>query len=312
MPLKNSRPFGEFLLITVTLFWGATFPIVKDAITTVPVLCFLWVRFALAALLLALLAGPHLLALDRPTIRRGILLGTLLFCSYAFQTFGLAWTSSANAGFLTGLNVVWVPLLAGPLLGKPAGSGARIGVGMALGGLFLLTWHTPWQLNPGDLLVVVCSFFVAFHILGLDAWTVGSNARALAFVQIATMAVLGCVGSLLFEPVSWPRQWNSSLVSALLITAVFATAYAFWVMTSFQRLTTPTRAALIYTLEPVFAAIFSVWLAGDRLSLLAWSGGGLIVLGMVVAELWPGGATLPPVAAEALTLPEEDIESTSP
>jgi drug/metabolite transporter (DMT)-like permease len=179
------------------------------------------------------------------------------------------------------------PLLAGPLLGKPAGPGARVGVACALLGLLLLTWHTPWTLNYGDLLVVVCSFFVAFHILGLDKWTAGYDGRALAFVQIATMALLGFLGSLLWEPVTWPRQWSGSLLTALIITAVFATVYAFWVMTTFQRLTTPTRAALIYTLEPVFAAIFSVWLAGDRLTLLAWSGGGLIVAGMLVAELWP-------------------------
>lgn len=288
MDAQRSRRLGECLLVTVTLFWGATFPIVKDAVAEVPVLCFLWVRFALSALLLALLAGPRLFALDRKGVRRGIFLGALLFASYAFQTFGLERTTSANAGFLTGLNVVWVPLLAGPLLGKRPAMGAKIGVAMALVGLLLLTWHTPWQLNPGDLLVVICSLFVAFHILGLDALTAGYDGRALACVQITTMAVLGLAGSLLFEPISWPRQWSGSLVSALIITAVFATAYAFWVMTTFQRLTTPTRAALIYTLEPVFAALFSVWLAGDRLSLLAWSGGALIVFGMVVAELWPG------------------------
>lgn len=308
MKLKNSRYFGEFLLVTVTLFWGATFPIVKDAVAEVPVLCFLWVRFALSAVLLAVMAGPRLLTLDRRGVRRGIFLGALLFASYAFQTFGLERTSSANAGFLTGLNVVWVPLLAGPFLGKRPATGAKIGVAVSLLGLLMLTWHTPWQLNPGDLLVVICSFFVAFHILGLDALTAGYDGRSLACVQITTMAVLGLLGSLLFEPVSWPRQWSGSLLSALAITAVFATAYAFWVMTSFQRLTTPTRAALIYTLEPVFAAIFSVWLAGDRLSALAWCGGALIVLGMLVAELWPAPAT-PVIPGDALTRPDEPDET---
>ncbi|PKN13385.1 MAG: EamA/RhaT family transporter [Deltaproteobacteria bacterium HGW-Deltaproteobacteria-4] len=284
---STSRPLAEFLLVTVTLFWGATFPIVKEAVSEVPVLCFLWVRFALAALLLAAFAGPRLLTLDRRGILRGVFLGGLLFASYAFQTFGLEITSSANAGFLTGLNVVWVPLLAGPLLGKHPAVGAKAGVFIALFGLLLLTWHTPWTLNFGDLLVVICSLFVALHILGLDKWTAGYDGRALAFVQIATMAILGFFGSLIWEPVTWPRQWSGSLLTALIITAVFATVYAFWVMTTFQRLTTPTRAALIYTLEPVFAAIFSVWLAGDRLTTLAWIGGGFIVAGMLVAELWP-------------------------
>lgn len=281
------RPLAELLLVIATMFWGATFPVVKDAIGEVPVLCFLWVRFALAALLLALLANRRLLSLGWRGLGYGVLLGSLLFGSYLFQTFGLQWTTASNAGFLTGLNVVWVPLLAGPLLRKPPALGAKIGVGMALLGLFLLTWHTPWQLNPGDLLVFICSIFVALHVLGLDAWTAGFDGLALTCVQITTMAVLGCVGSLVFEPLSWPRIWSGSLVSALVITAVFATVYTFWVMTSFQRLTTPTRAALIYTLEPVFAAIFSVWLHGDRLGTLGWFGGALIVLGMVVAETLP-------------------------
>ena len=286
--VQKKRFFAEFMLATVTLFWGATFPIVKDAINEMPVMAFLWVRFAMAAALLALLAGRSGFAtLDRRGWRLGILLGTLLFLSYLFQTFGLERTSSANAGFLTGLGVVWVPLLAGPLLKKPAALGSKIGVCLALLGLFMLTWHTPWTLNFGDLLVVICSLFVALHILGLDVFTQGYDGRALTFVQIATMAVWGCLGSLMFEPVSWPQQWTNSLIFAFVITAVFATAYAFWAMTTFQKLTTPTRAALIYTLEPVFAAIFSVWLAGDRLSALGWAGGALIVTGMIVAEAWP-------------------------
>lgn len=289
MDQKSKRQFfAEFMLASVTLFWGATFPIVKDAINEMPVMAFLWVRFAMAAILLALITGRRGFAsLDRRGWKLGVLLGTLLFLAYLFQTFGLERTSSANAGFLTGLGVVWVPLMAGPFLKKPAALGSKIGVSFALVGLFLLTWHTPWTINFGDCLVVICSVFVALHIIGLDAFTKGYDARALTFVQIATMAVFGCIGSLAFEPVSWPQTWSSSLVFAFIITSVFATAYAFWAMTTFQNRTTPTRAALIYTLEPVFAAVFSVWLAGDRLTAIGWFGGGLIVVGMIVAEVWP-------------------------
>jgi len=301
MRLRVNRPWAEFLLVTVTVFWGGTFPLVKEAVAEIPVMAFLWLRFAFAALLLALFAGRGLATLGRRGVARGVLLGCLLFLGYLFQTWGLAQTSSANTGFLTGLNVVWVPLLAGPLLAKPPAPGARYGVVLALFGLLLLTWHWPWHFNPGDALVVVCSLYVALHVLGLDHLTEGYDGRALTFVQIATMAVLSLAGSLCFEPLSWPRQWPPQLVSALLITAVFATVYAFWVMTSFQRLTTPTRAALIYTLEPVFAALASVWLLGEQLTPLAWFGGGLIVLGMVVAEIWPH---LAPRRAVAQVLPE--------
>ncbi len=287
MSRQPSRPLAEFLLVTVTLFWGGTFPLVKEAIVDLPVMSFLWVRFLLAAILLLLFAGRRIFTLGWRGVGRGILLGTLLFLSYLFQTWGLAQTSSTNTGFLTGLNVIWVPLLAGPLLLKPPAFGAKIGVGLALCGLFLLTWQPSWSVNPGDALVLLCSIFVALHILGLDALTEGFDGRALTFVQVTTMAIWSLLGSLAYEPVTWPRSWPFELVLALVVTAVFATVYAFWVMTSFQRLTTPTRAALIYTLEPVFAAFFSILLLNEQLSSLAWFGGGLIVLGMIIAELMP-------------------------
>lgn len=286
--INKQQLFAELILASVTLFWGATFPIVKDAITEMPVMAFLWVRFAIAAIILAFLAGRSGFAtLDRRGWLVGILLGSLLALAFIFQTFGLERTSSANTGFLTGLGVVWVPLLAGPLLKKPAALGSKIGVCFALTGLLLLTWHTPWTINFGDLLVVICSVFIALHILGLDVFTKGYDGKALTFVQIATAALLYLIGSLFFEPVSWPQVWSGSLIFAFVITSVFATVYAFWAMTTFQHRTTPTRAALIYTLEPVFAALFSIWLAGDRLSTLGWCGGALIVFGMVFAEAWP-------------------------
>ncbi len=286
---KHRRQYlAELILVTVTVFWGGTFPLVKDAIREMPVMAFLWIRFALAAAILFLWAGPNQVRrLGRSGWTRGVALGVLLFGSYAFQTFGLALTSSANAAFVTGLNVVWVPLLAGPILSKPAAPGSRIGVICALFGLFMLTYHSPWRLNPGDALVLVCSLFVAFHILGLDAWTHGFDGRALAFVQIGTMAALSLIGSLLFEPVSWPHAWTPTIYGAVIVCSIFATVYAFWAMTVFQKRTTPTRAALIYTLEPVFGALMAVFYAGERLTGVGWAGGALIVMGMLVAEIWP-------------------------
>ncbi|MGD9214915.1 MAG: DMT family transporter [Desulfobacteraceae bacterium] len=280
--------WAEFILVTVTIFWGGTFPLVKDAIEEIPVMAFLWIRFALAAAILLVWAGwSQVRSLGKSGWFRGLWLGVLLFASYAFQTFGLALTSSANAAFVTGLNVVWVPLLAGPLLSKPPAAGSRIGVVCALIGLFMLTYQAPWRLNPGDALVLVCSLFVAFHVLGLDAWTHGYDGRALAFVQIGTMAVLSLAGSLMFEPVTWPRVWTPKVYWAIIICSLFATVYAFWAMTVFQKMTTPTRAALIYTLEPVFGAMVAVLYAGERLTGIAWTGGVLIVIGMIVAEIWP-------------------------
>ncbi|NTU59817.1 MAG: DMT family transporter [Deltaproteobacteria bacterium] len=303
---RRRQRLAELLLASVTLFWGATFPMVKEAVAETPVLSFLGLRFLLSALLLALFAGPRLATLDRRCLGRGVFLGVLLFLSYLFQTLGLERTTASNTAFLTGLNVVWVPLLSAPLLRKRVAGATWVGVVAAVVGLLLLTWHTPWSLNAGDVLVVACSLFVALHILGLDGLTEGYDGRVLAFVQIATMAVLALAGSAAFEPVTWPRSWTAGLLGALTVTAVFATVYAFWVQTSFQRWTTPTRAALIYTLEPVFGALFSYLWMGERLGALGWLGGGLIVAGMVGAELLPKGSPPPPGPDGALVATESD------
>lgn len=290
---RKRRLTAEALLASVTVFWGATFPVVKDAIAEVPVLSFLWMRFLLASFLLMVFAGRSLFTLGKKGWTRGVFLGLLLFLSYLFQTLGLENTTASNAAFLTGLNVVWVPLLSGPLLKKHPGPGSKAGVAFAFLGLLFITWHTPWSINPGDALVVVCSLFVALHILGLDRLTAGYDGRALAFVQIFTMTVLSFLGSLIFEPVTLPATLSNGLLTALVVCAVFATVYAFWVQTTFQRRTTPTRAALIYMLEPVFGAVFAYLIAGEVLGMMGWIGGGLILAGMAVSELWPAPETGP-------------------
>jgi drug/metabolite transporter (DMT)-like permease len=231
--------------------------------------------------------------MGRRGFSQGVSLGIVLFLCYLFQTLGLERTTASNAGFLSGLGMVWVPLLSGPLVGKKPGGFALAGVGLAVAGLLLLTWRTPWELNPGDLLIIVSSFFIALHILGVDTLSECCDGRALAFVQIATMAVLCLSASLLLDPVTVPRHVGPTLLRAVLFTSLFATGYAFWVQSSFQRLTTPTRAAIIYTLEPVAAAVFAFLLGGERLGPLGAAGGGLIVLGMLAARLRPSRGSSP-------------------
>lgn len=288
---SSRRLLAEGLLASVAIFWGATFPLIKEAVAEVPVLSFLAMRFTLASLFLALAAGKSLATMGRRGVSQGVSLGIILFLCYLFQTLGLERTTASNAGFLSGLGMVWIPILSGPLVGKKPGGYALAGVGLAVAGLSLLTWHTPWELNPGDALVILSSLFVALHILGVDALSECCDGRSLAFVQVATMAVLSMGASLLLDPVTLPRHASPELLRAILFTSLFATVYAFWVQSSFQRLTTPTRAAVIYTLEPVAAAVFAHLLAGERLGPLGLAGGGLIVLGMLAARLRPSAGS---------------------
>lgn len=279
-PFRFSSPrAAEWMLVLATFFWGWTFPVVKEAVAVMPVFAFLTLRFAIATALMLPLAGRPTLA----TVKTGVTPGVLLFLAFAFQTWGLAHTSASKCAFITGLNVVWVAFLSAR--DRRAWSGVALGVAS----LWLLTAPTGGGFNVGDALTFVCSFFIAAHIIALGRLRNDDNSGKLALVQFAVVGLLSLVASLALEPHLLPQQWNWDLVFALLLTAVGATVGSFWLQTHFQRRTTPVRAALIFILEPVFAAAFAVLFYGEILAAGAWVGALLIVLAMVVTAGATGG-----------------------
>ncbi|WP_053363905.1 DMT family transporter [Bacillus sp. FJAT-27251] len=298
--MKRSVAADSSLLL-VALIWGSTFVIVQNAISFLEPLSFNGVRFALAAILLGLwlllFERRQLKALNGKLISAGIILGVFLFIGYAFQTLGLLYTTSSKAGFITGLSVVMVPLLSILLYKKPLGLNACLGIAGATAGLYLLTVTDITSLNIGDGFVLICAFGFAFHILVTGKYAREFPSLALTVIQIGVVSVLSGISAFIFE--DWKRAFNPEVVlsaevlSALLVTAVFATGAAFLIQTNFQKYTTPTRVALIFAMEPVFAAITGYFWAGDRLSYSAAAGCLLIFAGMIVAELpriplkWP-------------------------
>jgi drug/metabolite transporter (DMT)-like permease len=276
----------DFLLFATAFFWGVTFIIVKNALVHVDVYVFLTARFGLAFLLMAFLFRRHLLPLHLPTALGGGILGILLFAAFAFQTWGLTRTSATNSAFLTGMNVVMVPLLSLIFLRRAPAPTAALGVLLALTGLFFLTGGAPSHWNRGDLLVFVCAVWVAVHIMMTGYYASRFDTMALAVWQIATVALLNTAfalgtGSLTLRIP--PQAW-----SALVVTALFCTVFAFAVQTHAQRFTSPTRTALIFTAEPVFGAMFAHWYGGEPLLSRHLIGGGFIFAGMILAEIRPG------------------------
>ena len=273
---------AEWMLVLATFFWGWTFPVVKEAVAVMPVFAFLTLRFALAAALLS----PFVFFrgnIGWRDVKVGLLPGGLLFLAFAFQTLGLAHTGASKAAFITGLNVIWVAFVAA------RSRNAWIGVGLGVASLWVLTAPTTDAPNIGDWLILVCSFFIAAHIIVLARLKENAGSGKLAFVQFAVIAALSLPASLLFEPSLLPSRWNGELIFALLLTTFGATVCAFWLQTHFQRRTTPVRAALIFILEPVFAAFFAVVFYGETLPPAAWAGGVLILLAMVVTAGELGG-----------------------
>lgn len=289
-PALPKQIIADLSLLLITAIWGATFVMVKEAVASYPVFAFLSVRFALA--LLALL--PALLwrrkRAGRPRWqghewRAGILVGLALFAGYGFQTFGLQFTTPAKAGFITGLSVVMVPLFSAAILRQAPDSGAIAGVVMATFGLALLTWQGELSVVVGDILVLACAVSFAMHIIALGAFAPRMDALNLLAVQIGTVTVLSLGVSLLTE---WPwPALPAETLGAAAFTGVAATTVAFGIQTVAQRFTSPTHTALIFAMEPVWAGLFSFWLIGERLGPRSVVGAGLILAGMLVAELAP-------------------------
>jgi drug/metabolite transporter (DMT)-like permease len=268
-------------LVLVTAVWGITFVQVKDAVALYPLFAFLAVRFAIASLVLAVPAAPRLRSLGRSGGTAGAALGLLLALGYALQTAGLDRTTVSSAGFITGLYVVFTPLLALVLFRARVGVAVWLGVGLALVGLGLLSGVGAGD-PLGDALVLAGSAAYSLQIVLMERYA--PRYDAIAFTQAEMLAAFGgfAVVALAAGQVEVPRGWT--VWGALLVTGIFASALGFLVQTWAQRRTSATRTALAFALEPVFAGIFGFWLAGDRLGAMGWAGCAVIMAGIVVAE----------------------------
>ncbi len=276
------------------MVWGSTFVLVKDALQDASPLLFNALRFLLAAAVLLAAGSRELRQLSKASVRGGVLAGGLLAAGYELQTAGLARTTAVHSAFITGLVVVFVPLLSFfPRLravghGRP-GWQALLGTGTAFTGLFLIT--TPPGVTPGsvmstvgmgDLLTLGCAIAFAGHLLALSRLS-HLPASQLVPLQITFCALCMTVCLPLGGPIA--LHWTPRLAVALAITSLLATAGAFWVQTWAQQHLPATTTALVVTLEPVFALVFSMLFFQERLSLRAGAGAGLILLGIAATEL---------------------------
>jgi drug/metabolite transporter (DMT)-like permease len=285
----------ELAMVAVTAVWGSTFVLVRDAVAQIPPFTFVAYRFLAAALLLAAIR-PRLAGRGQPgLLAAGAAAGLALFAGYGFQTVGLQYTTASNAGFITGLSVVLTPLFAGLLLHQPPGRWPVAGALLAAGGLALLSLQE-LEVRRGDALVFGCAVAFAAHILLLGRYAPRFSSYRLAVVQLATAGLLALAWAVVAGDLVVPGSLEVWV--ALVITSVAASAGAFLIQTRAQREVSPTRTAVILTMEPVFAGLFGFLLAGERLSGRGWLGAGLILAGMLVAEL---GARQPAAPGRPVT-----------
>jgi len=280
---------ADMILLTITIVWGASFPLMKMVLEYIPAFAYLSVRFFIASAVLALLFHKNFRNMKKRTLLYGSIIGLFMFGGMAFQVMGLYTTSASNSGFITGLNVVMVPLISSVLLKKKPDRASTIGVSVAFAGLFFLSGGLKFDFNIGDFLTFLCAICWALQIIAIDKFTQTEDAPLLAFVQMLFIAVTSTFFWLLADA-GKAVEINRTSIGILLFTGIVGSALAFGGQTIAQKDTTPTHTALILTAEPVFAAIFAMIIPNaqgvtEKPTLTTIIGGAMILAGMLISEL---------------------------
>ena len=272
---------APWALLSVSAAWGMAFVVMKDAIERQSVNNFLFTRFSLAVIVMVALKPQVLMKLDRDLIIRAGSAGIFLGLGYIFQTLGLARTGAAITGFVTGLYVVFTPLLAYFFLKERLTKLIWVCVFIATIGLGLLSIRG-FSVGIGEMLVLASAFFFAAHIIALGKWSSGRDVYGMTIVQLAMCALLSGLASI---PEGYSAPPDYGVWAVVVFTAVICTAVAFVVQTWSQAHMTTTKVAVILTMEVVFAALFAIIFGGERLTLQATLGGLMVLTAMFMIVL---------------------------
>jgi drug/metabolite transporter (DMT)-like permease len=270
-------------LLAVTAVWGSTFFLIHDLLTRVPTLDFLAIRFAIASVTLVVLAPRALGRLTRESRRHAVVLGCLYGVAQILQTAGLAKTPASVSGFITGMYVVATPIFAALILRTRIGPSTWVAVLLAMAGLGVLTL-SGLSIGYGEALIFVAAMIYALHIVGLGAWSKPQQALGMSIVQLMVITVI-CFVCTAPNGIVVPHRTSDWL--SIVYMAVFAGAGAMIGQTWAQAHLPPARAAIIMSMEPVFAALFAVLFGGESASYRMIVGGLMVLAAMLIVELAP-------------------------
>ena len=273
---------ADFALLTVTLVWGASFTLMKQALEYMPPFTFLAYRYLLAAIFLIIIFNKYIKKIDKSILKYGALIGVTLFAGCTFQIIGLKITTASKSGFITGLNVVFVPLFIAIKYKKLPNIYTSIGIIISVIGLALLSINGPLGINLGDILTLLCAIFFAMEILFISKYTLSLDPICLTIVTMLTVSILSLLPGILLENLD--AVFNSTSVFALIFTSLFCSAFAYLVQIVAQKYTSPTHTALILLAEPIFSALFAYILLGETMNSRGIIGCILMFLGMVLSE----------------------------
>lgn len=281
---KRMEFWATLLLIGVTFVWGFTFVTTQNLLREMQAADLQVWRFGIAFAVMFAINPKALINLPSYHKKHGVYLGIALGAGYLFQLAGLARTSATVSGFITGLFVVFTPILAGLLLKEPIEKAAWFAVLLTTVGLGFISLNG-WAMGAGEILTLVCAFFFSLHIIGLDKWSKSDYVYGLTAMQILVVFVFNLITAQIGGGISSPP--NKDVLGAIAFLAVVGTCIGFFAQTWVQSSIGPTRTAIILTMEPVFAGIAGVTIGSDVLTKRIVIGALLILIGTYVVELGP-------------------------
>jgi drug/metabolite transporter (DMT)-like permease len=272
---------AEILLIMVTLFWGSSYLMMKMGLESLGEFNLIALRFGLAFILAGAIFHKRLRSSNLRTLQYAALLGFILFVVFTAVTFGLKTTTTTNAGFLISLTVIFVPLINILLFKKKLEPKLLISICIAFIGIAFLTVELPFKITQGDLLCIATAVFYALHITVVGIVAKEVDTLNLGILQLGFAALFGLLFSAIFETPSLPTTMNSWI--SILYLGIICSALGFILQVVAQKYTSPSRTGLIFSLEPVFAALFGFLFADEIMSVQEYFGASLVFLGVLIS-----------------------------
>jgi len=289
---------GELILLLITLFWSATFVIVKESLANISSMLFVGFRFLIAGLILLPIVIRKKIRWEGVNLKLPIVLGILLFLGFATQTIGLRFTSATKSAFLTGSAVIIIPILQTIIEKRKPKIGSVIGVVIVLIGILLLSGGNSFytlledlvaNFNFGDGMTLLCAFFFALYVVYLDVLSNQYNFWLLLMIQIVVTTIFAFSFAVIFNVADFEAiklEFSPQLGFGIMYTAVFATLATTALQTRYQKLVTPTKAGIVYSFEPIFAAVIAYMAIGERITTFGLIGASFIFLGLIISEVF--------------------------
>lgn len=290
---------AELILFLITFIWAGTFVIIKPTLNFISPLLFVTVRFLIATIILTMIYGVKLLEIPKATFKMGTILGIFLFIGFVVQTIGLKYTTATKSALITGTFVVFTPILQVFVERKPLKTGSILGVMLVFAGLiflsskendfFELIKSIGSDFNIGDFLTLICAIFFAGYIVYLDIISDKTDFNHIVWIQIVITLVGSFLLMIFFDKLEVEKikfELNNQVIFTIIYTSIFATIITTFLQTKYQKYTTPTRAAIIFTSEPLLASILAYLILNETIGIFGLIGGALIILGVLTSEIF--------------------------